>query len=70
MLLKNTGNVLPLQAPKTMAVVGSGARPAILVPNEYAFMLLNGYQLFQCLATRCSDRSCNDGVLAVGWGSG
>ncbi|KAH9944498.1 beta-glucosidase [Epithele typhae] len=51
-LLKNSGNVLPLNAPKTMAVVGSGARPAILGPNE------------------CLDRSCNDGVLAVGWGSG
>ncbi|KAI0335394.1 beta-glucosidase [Cubamyces sp. BRFM 1775] len=51
-LLKNTGNVLPLHAPKSMAIVGTGARSAILSPNE------------------CLDHSCNDGVLAVGWGSG
>ncbi|KAH9898527.1 beta-glucosidase [Cubamyces lactineus] len=51
-LLKNTGNVLPLHAPQSMAIVGTGARSAILSPNE------------------CLDHSCNDGVLAVGWGSG
>ena len=33
-LLKNSGNVLPLRAPRTMAVVGSGARPAIVGPNQ------------------------------------
>ncbi|KAL1952086.1 hypothetical protein VTO73DRAFT_1235 [Trametes versicolor] len=51
-LLKNQGSVLPLSAPKSLAIVGTGARSAILGPNE------------------CSDHSCNDGVLAVGWGSG
>ncbi|KAI0778053.1 beta-glucosidase [Trametes elegans] len=51
-LLKNKGGVLPLSAPQSIAVVGSGARSAILGPNE------------------CLDHSCNDGVLAVGWGSG
>ncbi|KAI8995506.1 beta-glucosidase [Trametes punicea] len=51
-LLKNEGNTLPLHAPKSIAVVGSGARSAILSPDE------------------CLDRSCDDGVLAVGWGSG
>ncbi|OJT11066.1 hypothetical protein TRAPUB_12437 [Trametes pubescens] len=51
-LLKNQGSVLPLSAPKSLAIVGTGARSAIFGPNE------------------CSDHSCNDGVLAVGWGSG
>ncbi|KAI0757133.1 beta-glucosidase, partial [Daedaleopsis nitida] len=51
-LLKNEGSVLPLQAPRTMAIVGTGARSALLGANE------------------CLDRSCNDGVLALGWGSG
>ncbi|KAI0651725.1 beta-glucosidase [Trametes meyenii] len=51
-LLKNQGSVLPLSAPKTLAIVGSGARSGILGANE------------------CLDHSCNDGVLAVGWGSG
>ncbi|KAH9857905.1 beta-glucosidase [Lenzites betulinus] len=51
-LLKNKGNVLPLHAPQSLAIVGSGARSAIISPNE------------------CIDHSCNDGVLAVGWGSG
>ncbi|KAM5538168.1 hypothetical protein V8D89_008055 [Ganoderma adspersum] len=51
-LLKNSNNALPLSAPKTMAIVGTGARSAIIGPNE------------------CLDHSCNDGVLAIGWGSG
>ncbi|KAI0824217.1 beta-glucosidase [Trametes gibbosa] len=51
-LLKNKGNVLPLHAPQSIAIVGTGARSAIISPNE------------------CLDHSCNDGVLAVGWGSG
>ena len=51
-LLKNEGSVLPLAAPKTMAIVGTGARSGIFGPNQ------------------CLDHSCNDGVLAVGWGSG
>ncbi|KAI0762855.1 beta-glucosidase [Fomes fomentarius] len=51
-LLKNQGSVLPLKAPKTMAIVGTGARSALFGANE------------------CLDHSCNDGVLAVGWGSG
>ncbi|KAI1797754.1 beta-glucosidase [Ganoderma leucocontextum] len=51
-LLKNSKNALPLSAPKTMAIVGTGARSPIVGPNE------------------CLDHSCNDGVLAVGWGSG
>ncbi|KAI9057104.1 glycoside hydrolase family 3 protein [Trametes sanguinea] len=33
-LLKNQGSVLPLNAPQTMAIVGSGARSAIFGPNE------------------------------------
>lgn len=51
-LLKNQGSVLPLKSPKTMAIVGTGARSALFGANE------------------CLDHSCNDGVLAVGWGSG
>ncbi|KAI0361769.1 beta-glucosidase [Trametes cingulata] len=33
-LLKNQGNVLPLHAPQSIAVVGSGARSSILSSNE------------------------------------
>ncbi|KAH9846046.1 beta-glucosidase [Lenzites betulinus] len=51
-LLKNTGSVLPLKAPKTIAVVGNGATNSSKGPNGY------------------SDRSGDDGVLAMGWGSG
>lgn len=52
-LLKNTRNVLPLKAPKTIAVIGSGGGPSSKGnPNGY------------------SDRGGNDGVLAMGWGSG
>ncbi|KAF5355704.1 hypothetical protein D9756_003946 [Leucocoprinus leucothites] len=51
-LLKNTNNVLPLRAPKTVAVIGNGAGPSSRGPNGY------------------SDRSGDDGVLAMGWGSG
>ncbi|KAL1952140.1 hypothetical protein VTO73DRAFT_1289 [Trametes versicolor] len=51
-LLKNTGNVLPLKAPKTIAVVGNGATNSSKGPNGY------------------SDRSGDDGVLGMGWGSG
>lgn len=32
-LLKNTDNVLPLKAPKTIAVIGSGAGPSSRGPN-------------------------------------
>ncbi|KAH9944529.1 beta-glucosidase [Epithele typhae] len=51
-LLKNSGGVLPLTTPKTIAVVGNGAGNSSRGPNGY------------------SDRSGDDGVLAVGWGSG
>ncbi|OBZ78665.1 putative beta-glucosidase L [Grifola frondosa] len=51
-LLKNKGSVLPLNAPRSIAVIGSGAGSAFFGPNE------------------CLDRSCDDGVLAMGWGSG
>ncbi|TDL28535.1 glycoside hydrolase family 3 protein [Rickenella mellea] len=51
-LLKNTGKTLPLAAPPSIAVIGSGAGPNPSGPNG------------------CVDRSCNQGVLAQGWGSG
>ncbi|KAJ7262071.1 beta-glucosidase [Mycena rebaudengoi] len=51
-LLKNTNAALPLKVPKTIAIVGSGARTSSKG--------INGYP----------DRGGNDGVLAVGWGSG
>ncbi|KAI0094594.1 glycoside hydrolase family 3 protein [Irpex rosettiformis] len=51
-LLKNERNALPLRAPKSVAVIGSGAGANPDGPNG------------------CSDRSCNKGVLAMGWGSG
>ncbi|KAL5495327.1 hypothetical protein ACEPAI_790 [Sanghuangporus weigelae] len=51
-LLKNDRNVLPLKAPSTIAIVGTGAGNSTRGPNGY------------------SDRGGNDGVLAMGWGSG
>ncbi|KAH8120255.1 glycoside hydrolase superfamily, partial [Phellopilus nigrolimitatus] len=52
-LLKNTGNTLPLKAPTSIAIIGSGGGPSSKGnPNAYA------------------DRGGNDGVLAMGWGSG
>ncbi|KAK0233415.1 glycoside hydrolase family 3 protein [Armillaria fumosa] len=51
-LLKNSQSALPLSAPHTLAIIGSGARNSTLGPNGY------------------SDRGGNDGVLAMGWGSG
>ncbi|KAK7189677.1 Beta-glucosidase cel3A [Paraphaeosphaeria sporulosa] len=51
-LLKNTGNALPLKKPKSIAVIGSDS---IVAPKG---------------ANACVDRGCNDGTLAVGWGSG
>lgn len=51
-LLKNTANALPLNKPKSIAVIGSDAAVA---PQG---------------ANACTDRGCDDGTLAVGWGSG
>ncbi|KAI5121415.1 hypothetical protein M0805_003187 [Coniferiporia weirii] len=52
-LLKNTKNALPLKAPKSIAIIGSGGGPSSKGdPNAY------------------SDRGGDDGVLAMGWGSG
>jgi len=51
-LLKNVGGILPLNKPKTIAIVGNGAGPSSKGPNGY------------------TDRGGDDGVLAMGWGSG
>ncbi|KAF2477372.1 beta-glucosidase 1 precursor [Lindgomyces ingoldianus] len=51
-LLKNTGNALPLRKPKSIAVIGSDA---VVAPKGM---------------NACADRGCNDGTLAMGWGSG
>ncbi|KAF9535818.1 beta-glucosidase [Crepidotus variabilis] len=50
-LLKNSKNILPLNKPKSIAIVGNGAGPG------------NGPNAF-------GDRGGNNGVLAMGWGSG
>ncbi|KLO13958.1 glycoside hydrolase family 3 protein [Schizopora paradoxa] len=51
-LLKNVNGTLPLNKPKTIAIVGNGAGPSSKGPNGY------------------TDRGGDDGVLAMGWGSG
>ncbi|KZT23491.1 glycoside hydrolase family 3 protein [Neolentinus lepideus HHB14362 ss-1] len=51
-LLKNDKGVLPLTAPRSIAVIGNGAGSNPSGPNA------------------CADRSCDDGVLGMGWGSG
>jgi beta-glucosidase len=51
-LLKNAGNALPLQRPKSLAIIGEDAAVNPDGPNA------------------CSDHGCNNGTLAMGWGSG
>lgn len=51
-LLKNTNNALPLNKPKSIAVIGEDAHDNPSGPNS------------------CSDRNCDIGTLAMGWGSG
>ncbi|KXN89831.1 putative beta-glucosidase L, partial [Leucoagaricus sp. SymC.cos] len=51
-LLKNSDKILPLNTPKTIAVIGNGAGPSSKGPDGYG------------------DRAGDDGVLAMGWGSG
>ncbi|KAL2876620.1 glycoside hydrolase 3 [Colletotrichum sp. CLE4] len=51
-LLKNEGAILPLKAPKKIAVIGSST-----VNNPAGI-------------NACYDRSCNNGTLGMGWGSG
>ncbi|KAK7694472.1 hypothetical protein QCA50_001658 [Cerrena zonata] len=51
-LLKNKNNALPLNKPKSLAVIGNGATVSSKGPNGY------------------TDRAGDDGVLAMGWGSG
>jgi beta-glucosidase len=51
-LLKNTNNALPLNKPKSVAVIGEDAHDNPGGPNA------------------CSDRGCDIGTLAMGWGSG
>jgi hypothetical protein len=51
-LLKNSHDILPLNKPKSIAVIGEDAHDNPGGPNA------------------CSDRGCNAGTLAMGWGSG
>jgi hypothetical protein len=51
-LLKNTNNVLPLNKPESIAIIGEDAHDNPSGPNS------------------CSDRNCDIGTLAMGWGSG
>ncbi|EKV19863.1 putative beta-glucosidase L [Penicillium digitatum PHI26] len=51
-LLKNKERALPLQQPKSLAIIGQDAIVNPSGPNA------------------CSDRGCNNGTLAMGWGSG
>ncbi|CAG7924406.1 unnamed protein product [Penicillium olsonii] len=51
-LLKNEDDILPLQEPQILAIIGSDAAVNPGGPNA------------------CTDRGCNNGTLAMGWGSG
>ncbi|CAG8037563.1 unnamed protein product [Penicillium olsonii] len=51
-LLKNEDDILPLQEPQILAIIGSDAAVNPDGPNA------------------CTDRGCNNGTLAMGWGSG
>ncbi|KAF9025179.1 glycoside hydrolase family 3 protein [Hymenopellis radicata] len=52
-LLKNTNDVLPLNKPRTLVLLGSDAGPSRFGPNPFG-----------------PDQGGNDGILAMGWGSG
>ncbi|KAA8645114.1 hypothetical protein EYZ11_010198 [Aspergillus tanneri] len=51
-LLKNDAHALPLQRPRSLAIIGEDSIVNPAGPNA------------------CSDRGCNKGTLAMGWGSG
>ncbi|KAI9685828.1 MAG: hypothetical protein M1822_004106 [Bathelium mastoideum] len=51
-LLKNANNALPLNKPKSLAIIG---QDSIVNPSG---------------ANACTDRGCDTGTLAMGWGSG
>ena len=51
-LLKNVNGALPLDKPRSIALIGEDMGPSMLGPNG------------------CSDRDCDEGTLAMGWGSG
>lgn len=59
-LLKNADSVLPLTP--TLAEVGQGSRKKVAIIGEDAGPGKG--------ANYCEDRACNQGTLAVGWGSG
>lgn len=72
MLLKNDQNVLPLKAPRSIAVVGNGAGNSSQGPNGYVQVVKN--LVFSCshelVPSSYTDRGGDDGVLGMGWGSG
>lgn len=53
-LLKNTGNILPLKTPSSIALIGSATIVGAHANNSAS----------------CSDHGCNLGALGMGWGSG
>ena len=67
-LLKNTANALPLSKPKSVAVIGSDS---IVAPRgANAWYVSPHISTVSVTDSSSVDRGCNDGTLAMGWGSG
>ncbi|KAF2719439.1 glycoside hydrolase family 3 protein [Polychaeton citri CBS 116435] len=62
-LVKNDDHVFPLSRNGSGIVSGSGGKVKIGIFGEDAFSTSRG-------PNQCPDRSCNEGTLASGWGSG
>jgi beta-glucosidase len=64
--LKNVGNRLPLNAPKSIGIIGNGAADGSKGPNGQVskFPVTCGHFLIAIL--RYTDRGGDDGVLAMG----
>jgi beta-glucosidase len=69
-LLKNTNSALPLNKPKSLALIGSAATANPSGPNGSVSLPGTSRKALMSSYHSCTDRSCDSGTLAVGWGSG
>lgn len=70
-LLTNTGGVLPLHKPRSIAIVGeSCSHGRVKTRGNTGFCVGSGAGSNPLGPNACLDRACDIGVLAMGWGSG
>ena len=67
-LLKNVNGALPLKKPKSLALIGSDAGPGLAGPNQFSDQVcyLDRFRLGIADYRKGGDQ----GILAMGWGSG